>query len=159
MRVGFCLYERYYIVLNHTKARANASKIFGPCPYIRSVPTSIPFFSSQHYSIAIVSPKFTLIMTSNTVDLSSTAGLGSEEFDFVIVGGGLSGLVVASRLTENEKVRVLVLEAGADRREDLRISCQGLVLSTYFNPDFDWCMSTEPQVSNFQFMTLWGNGS
>lgn len=85
-------------------------------------------------------------MSSVTVDLSSTAGLDVSEFDFVIVGGGLSGLVVATRLTENKNIRVLVLEAGADRTEDPRIKIQGLALSTYFNPDFDWCMITEPQV-------------
>ncbi|KAF3761232.1 alcohol oxidase [Cryphonectria parasitica EP155] len=85
-------------------------------------------------------------MPSNIVDASTAVGLDGEQFDFVIVGGGLSGLVVASRLTENEKIRVLVLEAGADRRDDPRISCQGLALATYFNPDFDWCMVTEPQA-------------
>lgn len=84
----------------------------------------------------------TLIMSSNTADLQSS------EYDFVIVGGGLSGLVVATRLTENENIRVLVLEAGANRVDDLRIRCQGLAVSTYFNPDFDWCMVTEPQVRN-----------
>ncbi|KAG6844223.1 hypothetical protein H0H87_008701 [Tephrocybe sp. NHM501043] len=33
-------------------------------------------------------------------------------FDFVIVGGGTAGNVVANRLTENSKYNVLVLEAG-----------------------------------------------
>lgn len=85
---------------------------------------------------------------SSTADLSSVSGLDASQFDFVIVGGGLSGLVVATRLTEDENIRVLVLEAGADKTEDLRIKCQGLALSTYFDPEFDWCMVTEPQVSN-----------
>lgn len=73
--------------------------------------------------------------------------LDTSKFDFVIVGGGTAGLVVAARLTENPDIRVLVLEAGADRRHDPRIKIQGLCLSTYFDPDFDWCLSTEPQVS------------
>lgn len=85
-------------------------------------------------------------MASPITDLSSAADIETSQFDFVVVGGGTAGLVVASRLTENPDIRVLVLEAGADRREDPRIKIQGLALSTYFDPDFDWCLATEPQV-------------
>ena len=34
-----------------------------------------------------------------------------HEYDFVVIGGGTAGLVVAARLTENPNVRVGVLEA------------------------------------------------
>lgn len=78
--------------------------------------------------------------------MSFTEDLETSEFDFVVVGGGTAGLVVAARLTENPDTRVLVLEAGADRRQDPRVKIQGLCLSTYFDPEFDWCLSTEPQV-------------
>lgn len=79
------------------------------------------------------------------IDTSSTVGL-SEDFDYVVVGGGTSGLVVASRLTEDESIRVLVLEAGANRLSDPKISIQGLAAATYFDSDYDWCITTEPQV-------------
>lgn len=35
-----------------------------------------------------------------------------HDYDFVVVGGGTAGLVVAARLTENTNVNVGVLEAG-----------------------------------------------
>lgn len=35
-----------------------------------------------------------------------------EAYEYIIVGGGLSGLVVANRLTENANTTVLVVEAG-----------------------------------------------
>ncbi|KAI1408766.1 putative GMC oxidoreductase [Hypoxylon sp. FL1857] len=81
----------------------------------------------------------------STVNTASIADLGTE-YDYVVVGGGTSGLVVASRLTEDENVRVLVLEAGANRLNDPKIAIQALAPAAIFDPDYDWCITTEPQV-------------
>lgn len=40
------------------------------------------------------------------------ASAPADEYDYVIVGGGTSGLTVADRLTEDGKTTVLVLEYG-----------------------------------------------
>jgi choline dehydrogenase len=42
-------------------------------------------------------------------------------FDYIVIGGGLSGLTVASRLSENATKTILVIEAGADNRNDPRV--------------------------------------
>lgn len=73
-----------------------------------------------------------------------TSSLPSETFDFVIVGGGTAGCVLANRLSANPNVRVLLLEAGgADDYIWVRIPvgylyCMG-------NPRTDWCFRTETQ--------------
>lgn len=70
----------------------------------------------------------------------------AESYDYAIVGGGTSGLAVASRLTEDPNVTVLVLEAGLNKLDDSRISTPGLAVSTWDNPEFDWQFMTTPQV-------------
>ena len=68
-------------------------------------------------------------------------------YDFVIVGGGLAGLVIASRLTEDANTTVLVIESG-DTGDDVR-SRIDIPSEAYFNGllygKYDWQYYTEPQ--------------
>lgn len=70
----------------------------------------------------------------------------SSKYDFVIVGGGTSGLVVAARLTEDSNTSVLVLEAGDEHTDDPRIRTPAFWLPLLQQKDFDWCYTSVPQV-------------
>lgn len=71
--------------------------------------------------------------------------MSSNERDFIIVGGGASGLIVAARLTEDPNISVLVLEAGEERSTDPRITTPALWPSL-LGTDVDWGYLSEPQV-------------
>ncbi|KAK4647166.1 uncharacterized protein QC761_123060 [Podospora bellae-mahoneyi] len=72
--------------------------------------------------------------------------LALPSYDYIVVGGGVSGLVVANRLTENKNVTVLVLEAGElDSGPDL-VTIPGLV-GHGFIPSQNWNITTAPQES------------
>ncbi|KAJ7501565.1 alcohol oxidase [Mycena galericulata] len=81
---------------------------------------------------------------SSTQTESRAAAFSKESFDFIVVGGGTSGLVVATRLAENPNIRVGVIEAGEYLPNDANINIpQG---AGYLrNPSYDWLMSSVPQ--------------
>ncbi|KAG8685282.1 hypothetical protein FRC11_010832, partial [Ceratobasidium sp. 423] len=78
---------------------------------------------------------------------SSGAEFVEKEFDYIVVGGGLAGLVVANRLSENPDVRVGVIEAGPYFEHDRLINTPASALNGYLqnNATYDWMLSTVPQ--------------
>lgn len=73
-----------------------------------------------------------------------------QPFHYVVVGGGTAGLVVANRLSEDSNVRVLVIEAGADRTADPLVMTPGLVAGVYGKDEYDWNFTSTPQVSIYR---------
>jgi choline dehydrogenase-like flavoprotein len=70
-----------------------------------------------------------------------------EEYDFIVIGGGTSGLVVAARLTKNPEISVLILEAGGNYLQDPRVQVPAGWRSL-IGSDADWGFKTSPQVSH-----------
>jgi choline dehydrogenase len=66
-----------------------------------------------------------------------------DAFDYVIVGSGAAGSVLAYRLTEQPGTTVCVLEAGPPDRHPY-IHVPGGFIKMLFNPDFTWQFKTEP---------------
>jgi choline dehydrogenase len=54
--------------------------------------------------------------------ITKASHVANKTFDYVVCGGGLTGLVVASRLSEDPKISVLVIENGNDDHEDPRVN-------------------------------------
>lgn len=69
--------------------------------------------------------------------------MGGEEADYIIVGAGSTGCVLANRLSADPSVRVVLVEAGGPDR-NLWLHVPVGYFRTMHNPDYDWCYRTEP---------------
>ena len=68
----------------------------------------------------------------------------AAEFDYIIVGAGSAGCVLANRLTESGRHRVLLLEAGGEDR-NIWIHIPLGYGKHFSNPDVNWLYETEPE--------------
>ena len=69
--------------------------------------------------------------------------IDAGEFDYAVIGAGSAGAVVAARLSEDPRRRVLLLEAGPE--DDNRwIHIPLGFFKLFFNPRYNWQFETEP---------------
>ncbi|WP_269929396.1 GMC family oxidoreductase [Aminobacter sp. HY435] len=83
--------------------------------------------------------------------------LNDLEFDYVIVGAGAAGCVLAARLSENPNMRVAVIEAGGlDKALLLKIPGANVVTGT--SPAYNWSYETEPVQALGGRKLYWAQG-
>ncbi|KAF2662540.1 GMC oxidoreductase [Lophiostoma macrostomum CBS 122681] len=84
------------------------------------------------------------LLGRNARTITSRALSNESTYDFVIAGGGIAGLTVADRLTENPNITVLVIEHGPfDQRQD-----GVMVPGAYFPVPYLWLpLSSTPQTA------------
>ncbi|EJC99750.1 alcohol oxidase [Fomitiporia mediterranea MF3/22] len=79
-------------------------------------------------------------LTTNPLDANG------QTFDYIVVGAGLTGMTVASRLSEDPSKTVLLIEAGLDNRTDPGIFDLNLYPSL-FGTSVDWAWQTDQNKS------------
>jgi choline dehydrogenase len=77
-------------------------------------------------------------------------------YDYIIIGAGSAGCVLANRLSEDPDVTVLLLEAGGpDNRREFQVPLLGWSLQ---QSEADWAYQTEPQNHMHDRRILWPRG-
>lgn len=85
--------------------------------------------------------------------------MGDERFDYVIVGAGSAGCVLANRLTASGEFRVCLLEAGpSDRTRWVRGTNPLHMLYLMNSPTYNWLYRTEIEPANGQRAFFWPRG-
>ena len=67
--------------------------------------------------------------------------------DYIVIGGGSAGCVLAARLSEDPTCHVVLLEAGGEDRNPL-IHIPAGYIKTMVNPAMNWMFETEPEESS-----------
>ncbi|MHA7900359.1 MAG: GMC family oxidoreductase [Henriciella sp.] len=80
-----------------------------------------------------------------------------SEFDYIVVGAGSAGCVLANRLTEDGKSTVLLLEAGG-KDTSLMIHIPVGYAQTLKDPKVNWLYETEPDPGTHDRVHTWPRG-
>jgi choline dehydrogenase len=81
-------------------------------------------------------------MKELTIEPGDT-GRGRQEFDYIIVGAGSAGCVLAARLSQDPNVRVALVEAGGpDDAPEIKMP---IAFPQLFKTKYDWDFATEPE--------------
>ncbi|UZJ55738.1 hypothetical protein CBS101457_005058 [Exobasidium rhododendri] len=77
--------------------------------------------------------------------LTDGASINDKSFDYVIAGGGTSGLAAAYELSKDSSKKVLVIEAGGDPRRNTKVTSYSAYEEAFGDATLDWNINTVPQ--------------
>ncbi|KAJ1025911.1 hypothetical protein NDA16_002537 [Ustilago loliicola] len=92
--------------------------------------------------------------------LSDPSTINNATYDYVIVGGGLAGLVLANRLSSNPNISVAVIEAGSSGYQDNNkfVVPSANLYDSSVGTRYDWQWSTTPQPGLGGRSATWPRG-
>ena len=80
-----------------------------------------------------------------------------SHWDFIVIGAGSSGAVIANRLSADPKNRVLLLEAGRSHRHPF-VSVPAFMMFSFPRPDMNWHYLAKPDASRGGRVDMWPAG-
>lgn len=107
-----------------------------------------------HLALSILLP-----LTASAIFLNNPESVAGKQYDYIVVGGGLTGLTAAARLSANQRIHVLVIESGFYQSSRGPIVENITTFGQAFDTSLDHAFQTAPLNINGRQLTIHsGNG-